>query len=436
MSTGRGTSGHRHGLHGSIACPFCGILCDDLEIESGADGLAVRRNGCAKAKAGFERKVAGAGVVGAVPHVDGKPASLDEAIRAAAALVADARLPAFGGLATDVEGMRAAMSLADRAGGVVDHALSDAAFRNFNVLQTTGWITSTLTETRNRADLVVIVGSDVAGMHPRFLERVVNPRETMFELPGAKRAVVFVGRGLDTAAAKGQLVADVSSIDCAPADIGEIAGALRMLLAGRALPEGGVAGVPSATLEGFVARLRQAKYPVFVWAPPALDFANADLAVQALALLVRDLNVTGRAAGLSLGGNEGATTAAAVCAWQSGYPLRVSFETGEPVHDGFHFAVPRLVASGETDLLVWIASFTPDLKPPPTDVKLATIVVGTPGVVPPDKTRVFIPVGTPGADHAGRLIRCDNVVSLPLRDLGRSDLPSVETVLRAIEAAL
>ena len=35
---------------------------------------------------------------------------------------------------------------------------------------------------------------------------------------------------------------------------------------------------------------------------------------------------------------------------------------------------------------------------------------------------MFIPVGTPGVDHAGRLIRVDNVVSLPLKDLGRAPI--------------
>jgi formylmethanofuran dehydrogenase subunit B len=49
---------------------------------------------------------------------------------------------------------------------------------------------------------------------------------------------------------------------------------------------------------------------------------------------------------------------------------------------------------------------------------------------------VFIPVGTPGLDHAGRLVRVDNVVSLPLKDLGRSELPSVADVAAAIEAKL
>jgi formylmethanofuran dehydrogenase subunit B len=49
---------------------------------------------------------------------------------------------------------------------------------------------------------------------------------------------------------------------------------------------------------------------------------------------------------------------------------------------------------------------------------------------------VFIPVGTPGADHAGRIIRVDNVVALPLRDLGRSSLPKASDIFAAIELAL
>jgi len=76
-------------------------------------------------------------------------------------LIGKAALPLFGGLATDVEGMRAVMSIADRSGGIVDHALSEAQYRNFKILQTTGWTTTTLTETRNRADLIIIAGSDI-----------------------------------------------------------------------------------------------------------------------------------------------------------------------------------------------------------------------------------------------------------------------------------
>jgi formylmethanofuran dehydrogenase subunit B len=67
---------------------------------------------------------------------------------------------------------------------------------------------------------------------------------------------------------------------------------------------------------------------------------------------------------------------------------------------------------------------------------LPTIVLGTPGLEMAQPASVYIPVGTPGVDHAGRLIRCDNVVSLPLRNLKRSGLSSAATVLGSIEAAL
>jgi formylmethanofuran dehydrogenase subunit B len=49
---------------------------------------------------------------------------------------------------------------------------------------------------------------------------------------------------------------------------------------------------------------------------------------------------------------------------------------------------------------------------------------------------VFIPVGIPGIDHSGRAFRSDGVVSLPLRQLRNSGLPSTFDVLSAIEKAL
>ena len=43
------------GQYDNVACPFCGILCDDLTVERCSAGLKVKKNGCGKAVAGFER---------------------------------------------------------------------------------------------------------------------------------------------------------------------------------------------------------------------------------------------------------------------------------------------------------------------------------------------------------------------------------------------
>ncbi len=412
-----------------VACPFCGLVCDDLEIARDDTGIKVTKNGCEKAIAGFQRKVDGAR-----PQVDGRDVDLATAIEAATQLIRASSLPLYGGLGTDVNGIRAVMALADKSGGVVDHALSEGQYRNFRVLQTRGWITTTLTEARNRADVFIIVGSDLHKLHPRFFERIVNVERSLLAEAPPKRSVVFLGKGLDQSAVKGPRIGEVITLAADLDRVGEVVSALAAEIRGAPLAAESAAGVAMADIRALAERCRTASYPVFVWAPPSLNFPNADLVVSTVSDLVKDLNVKGRAAGLALGGNEGAISAGAVSSWQSGYPLRVSFASGKPDYDSLRYAIPKMLASGEGDLLVWIASFTPDLGPPAA--KIPTIVLGTPGIKLAATPKVYIPVGTPGADHAGRIIRVDNVVSLPLKNLGRADLPKAVDVLAAIELAL
>lgn len=417
------------GTYENVACPFCGMLCDDLQVTSTGTGLKVTKNGCGRAKAGFERNVSGA-----KPQIDGKDATLEQAVKAAASLLAKSRQPILGGLGTDVEGMRSVMALAEKTGAVVDHAMSDTQYKNFRVLQSGGYVMTTLTEARNRADLFIFAGTDVHSAHSRFFDRVVNVERSMFSDSPAKRALVYLGDDLDTSAAQGSRTGEIISIPVKKDRIGEFMSALRALTKGAILPGDSIAGVPRAALEDLVKRCKAASYGVVVWVTSAFKFDNADLTVQAITEYLKEINQQTRFAGLSLGGNEGSTSAAAVCTWQSGFPLRVSFASGKPDYDIERYSATRMLAAKETDLLLWIASFSPDMGPPETEAPL--IVLGTPGVKLARTPSVFIPIGTPGADHAGVLIRCDSSVSLPMKNLHRSNLPSASSVLAQIEAAL
>jgi formylmethanofuran dehydrogenase subunit B len=413
----------------NVTDPFCGTLPDDLTVERTDEALKVLKGASAKSVAGFERKLPETS-----PQIGGKTVSLAEAAKQAAKLIAKAKLPMYGGLSTDVEGMRAVMALADRSGGIVDHAFSGAQYRNFKILQSTGWTTTTLTEARNRADLFIIAGSDIHTLHPRFFERIVCPPDSMFDVTAPQRTVVFIGKGLDRSGAKGARIGEVVTIGCKDEQAGDVVALLRARLRGFRIKDSKIDGVTLAEIDALAERCRNAKYGVVVWAPPALNFPFAELAVEQFTGLVKDLNLSIRFAGLALGGAEGAITAGAVCTWISGYPLRVRYASGAPDYDPYRWAIGRMLQDGEGDLLVWIASISPELAPPPT--KVPTIVLGTPGLKLAGMPAVFIPVGTPGVDHAGRLVRVDNVVSLPLKDLGRSDLPSAADVLAAIEAEL
>ena len=416
-------------LFENVTNPFCGTLPDDLTVERTEKGLKVLNHGDGKSVAGFERKLPASS-----PQVKGKGVELAKAIEAAAKLIGKSTLPMYGGLATDVEGMRAVMALAERSSGIVDHAFSEAQYRNFKILQTSGWVMSTITEVRNRGDLFIIAGSDVHKLHPRFFERIVSPPDSMFDVEAPKRTVVFIGKGLDRSGAKGSRIGEVVTLACPDELAGEVVALLRARLRGFRVKPNKLGGVTLAEIDALAERCRNAKYGVVVWAPPALNFPFAELAVDQFTGLVKDLTQTIRFAGLALGGAEGAITAGAVCTWISGYPLRVSYATGAPDYDPYRWNIGRMLKEGEGDLLMWIASISPELAPPET--KLPTVVLGTPGLKLASEPAVFIPVGTPGVDHAGRLIRVDNVVSLPLKDLGRADLPPAADVLSAIEAQL
>jgi formylmethanofuran dehydrogenase subunit B len=448
-----------HTYH-NVTCPFCGLLCDDLQVTRTGSTLKVDSKGCPRSTAGFERPLPPA-----KPLVRGAEVSLDQAVKAAAELIRQAKFPLYGGMATDVAGQRGIMALADRTCGVVDHALSEGQYRNLRVVQTSGWIMSTLTEVRNRADLLLIIGSDVHKLHGRFFDRIVTPEHSMFEGIGQKRTVVFIGEGLDTSAATGPRIEEVITLSVAKDRIPDVLAAISARVRGFpvAAPEapsappakkaglfsslipGGkssapaapphmIAGVPFEAIEAVAEKCKKAKYGVMVWAPPALSMPQADLTVHLMTEIVRELNLKTRFAGLSLGGNEGAPSAASTCTWQTGFPLRVSFANGKPEYDSYRYNISRMLADGEGDLLTWVATIGTDIGLPQT--KLPTIVLGTPGVRLAQPPTVFIPVGTPGIDNAGQMVRCDNVVSLPMKNLGRSQLPRAADVLAAIQAAL
>jgi len=223
-------------------------------------------------------------------------------------------------------------------------------------------------------------------------------------------------------------------IPCDVSRLAEALGLLRALLAGRAVEAEETAGLPRATWKALADRMKAASYGVVAWAAGDFDFPHAELTIQSLCELIKDLNREGRFSGLPLGGSDGDMTADTVHLWQTGFGSRTSFGQGIPEHDGYHYSTVRLVARGEADALLWISSLNETRIPPAT--AMPTIVLGRAGMTCEREPEVFIPVGIPGLDHPGHLFRADRVVALPLAGLRPSALPSVAQALDAIDAAL
>jgi formylmethanofuran dehydrogenase subunit B len=409
----------------NVPCPFCGLLCDDVHVTLTKGVAAVVANGCARSRTLF----AASSDEPAVALVDGKPVNLPAAIARAAEILRASRQPLLVSAGTDVAGMRVLIELAERCGGILDHVNSDAMFRNLGVLRNTGWISTTLTEVRNRGDLLVVAGTDITSRFPRFFERCFGDFDTLFET-GA-RELWFLG---DVPADLPEaLRRTAQSLPVDAARLAEFFSALRVLLAGRALGSGIVAGVPIERLSALLQRMRAARYGVLTWAAADLGFQHADLAIQSMCEFVRDLNTQNRFSVLPLGGSDADLTAQQVTTWQTGFPVRVNFSGGAPSQDLRRDSMQHAIEQGEADAIVFVSALDAGRVPPVDGI--ASIVLGRAGMQT-DGFSVFIPVSVPGLHHAGHLYRADNVVAIHLRKLSGSALPSAAQALQRLLDAM
>ena len=403
-------------------CPFCALHCDDVHVRAAARPRPTTK--CPIALDGYHRAD-----LQLKPQIDGKPVSMATACREAARLLTRARHPLYAGLATDVAGMRAVVRLAERTGGVLDHANGDIMQVQSRLLKERGWISTTLGELRRRADLLVLLGTDAVSAHPRFFERIRASR--------GRQPLKWVQLGGKSPGQRGT-GRRAWRLDCPNDALGEVARALTLRLRGHPLPaRRRIGGLPASSVERLARKLSRAHYSVLAWEPARLPTAQAALQVHAFCDLIQELNQTTRSAGLALGGEQAAGTAQTVCTWLSGHPLRVGYPRRQPQPDPTRYDWRRMLAGGDTDLLVWITAFDGGLLPELPRQAPPLILLARADRPPPPGTHIYIPIATPGIEHPGHLFRLDGVIAVHTRGgLRPARHPAAASALSRIEAQL
>lgn len=394
-------------------CPFCSLLCDSFALDD-VNAPRLRGSDCPRARAGLAHHAKPASAPTAL--VDGAPSSLEDAVAAAAARLAQWQQPLFGGLGSDVAGVRALCRLALRTGAISDHVDGATLLHGMRASQDRGQYTTTLAEIRARADLMVCVGTPAIARFPEFFRRCGLGEG------GACKRVVFLGatppegmpQGVqaDTLPASGDLFTDTQVLG--------------------ALVAGQRCRAADPVLAALADELRAARYAVLVWEAGALP-AQGALIVEAINRIVGTLNRSTRAASFPLGGSDGGYSANQVFTWLSGLPLRTRAGPAGLEHEPVRFAADRLVADQAVNGLLWVSSFDPARLPPTS--ALPSIVLGPPAMA--DHLRaagrldhcVFVPVATPGINAAGHLFRTDIIVVVPLRPARDDGLPGVADVI-------
>ena len=100
-------------------CTFCGCVCDDIELHADGEKIVETKRACILGESWFKNHTAERLYPDAL--IDGRPATVDEAVEAAAGFLHAADLPLVYGLSNvTCEAQREAVALAELIGGVAD----------------------------------------------------------------------------------------------------------------------------------------------------------------------------------------------------------------------------------------------------------------------------------------------------------------------------
>jgi formylmethanofuran dehydrogenase subunit B len=259
----------------------------------------------------------------AAASIEGAPASLEDAAAAAARLLAQSRQPLVTGLGADIAGARAAIALAERVGGVIEHMHSAALMRDLDCLRETGVMLVTPGDARVRADVVLLVGDGLLQTWPGLGERLLRPPARL-EGADVPRRIVWLAPEADA-----RIPGFAGDIEVLAAGVGARLAAnlaaLRARVRGRPVAQTQLLGA----LDALAATMKGARFGLAVWTAAHVGA----LEIEMLNGLVCDLNETTRFSTLPLAQPDNGVGVLAACGWMTGFPMRTGFGSGEPIHD-------------------------------------------------------------------------------------------------------
>tara|TARA_B100001750_G_scaffold233305_1_gene233379 strand:+ start:17 stop:1258 length:1242 start_codon:yes stop_codon:yes gene_type:complete len=404
----------------NFTCPFCSLLCDDIQLEVKENTLKPLNSKCPILINSLKKKINEQFSI-----INGKKKNISQAINELSFLIKKSKSTLFAGMGTDIKGTRAALDIIDKYKCIIDHFSSDTYVKNLKSMQETGGFFLTLSELKNRSDTIIIfqTSDDVL---PRLFEKYIFSKDTINNLK--KRKVVFIGSKVPQFLYKNKKLINVEIIKLDSINLLNFISSIRKSINSKD------SEAKDKKIFNLIELLKKTKYGSILWSISELQGDVSDLIVNEINLLIQDLNKFTRFSGLSLSGSDHILTVNEVLLWQTGFPIRTSFANGFPIHDIEQFSTKKLLDSKEVDLAIWINSFNE--KKIIINKKIKNVLIGIPNHPQKNDVDIFIPVGTPGLDHNSHLLRVDKVVTMPLKKVRNISLQSVEQVLNKVKKGI
>ncbi|HIF31602.1 MAG: formylmethanofuran dehydrogenase subunit B [Pirellulaceae bacterium] len=413
-------------------CTFCGCVCDDIDLTVKGHQIVKAKRACVLGNSWFlnhnieDRPAC---------LIGGKPAAVEEGIQRAAQILFDAKYPLIYGLSdTTTESQRVAVGIADWIGANIDTTTSVCHGPSGMAFQGVGEVTCSLGEVRNRGDLIIFWGSNPAESHPRHFTKYSLMPKGMFVPNGRKDRTCVV---VDVRKTKSAKAADLF-IQIKPRCDFEALWTLRALCKGIELDPQVVeekTGQPLSLWQDLMNTMKAAKFGVIFFGMGLTMTRGKHANSEALLTLTRDMNQHTRFVCKPNRGHGNVTGADNVVSWQTGYPFGVNLSRGYPRFNPGEYTSSDVLARGEADAAMIIASDPMANFSQPAREHLARIpyVALDPKETPTTRAaEVAFTVATYGINVPGTVYRMDDV-PIPLRPAFDSPFPSDLEILKGIE---
>ncbi len=422
-------------VHTDIVCPFCGTLCDDIEIEANDRKIEKVKHACKLGVRKFLSVNEEDRPMKPLVRKNGElvEVSMDEAMEKAAEILANSKRPLlYGWASTSCEADSVGIELAEELGGVIDsctsvcHGPSELAYHNV------GYPTMTLGDVKNRADLIIYWGCNPMHAHPRHLSRYTTYPRGYFRERGSqdRKIVVLDVRRTDTAKIANKF------IQVTPGGDYELLSALRVIVNGSDIDAEEIAGVSKADIQELAKELMSCQYGVIFFGQGLTMTPGKVMNVDNAICLTKDLNRHTKFSIMMMRGHFNVTGFSEVLCWQSGFPFATDFSRGYPRYNPGETAANDVLQRKEADAALIIAA-DPVAHFPQKSVEhfasIPSIAIDPHWTPTTELSDVVIPSSIVGIEEEGTAYRMDTV---PLRMRKVMDPPegilSDEEILKGI----
>jgi formylmethanofuran dehydrogenase subunit B len=396
-----------------VVCPFCGTLCDDLEVSVTDDGKKILDiyNACAIGAEKFLHSQASDRLTRPrMQDEDGnwKDVSYDEAVEYTAKILAEAKKPLmYGWSSTNCEAQAVGTEVGEVTGAVMDNTATVCHGTTLIAVQDVGIPSCTLGEVINRADRIVFWGCNPAHAHPRHMSRYSIYPRGFFTGKGQKsrKLVVIDPRCTDTSKMADYHLQIEQGRDY------ELFDAFRVAFKGEKLPDT-VAGIPKKTIYEVAETMKSGRFGIIFFGMGVTQSLSKNHNIDAAISVTRDLNDYTKWSIMPMRGHYNVTGSGEVWGWLHGFPYALDLSRGFARYNPGDTTSNDLLRRDEVDA-VFVLGSDPGAHFPFSSVKkiwdLPSVCID-PHITPTSAVcKLHVPVAFVGVETGGCAYRMDNV---------------------------